>query len=167
MTRKAPKKIVKKKITTPKPIVNKGGQPPKYSSAEAIEKKVAEYVIYCDFVPGKKGKLKIRRPTLIPNKAGLCYFMGISRETWSQYRAKYPDTVKRVDAWIEEVWVQRLKTNAPTGAIFYLKNAFKEVYKDRHQTDITSKGDKIESFNESQLERIAGRISNGSAPSKT
>jgi len=33
--------------------------------------------------------------------------------------------------------VQRLGGTTPTGAIFYLKNAFKDDYKDRHETDTT------------------------------
>ena len=167
------KKVIKNKKTIIKPEIiiendNKslGGRPAKYNSAEELDKKLEQYLVYCEFEPGNKGRLKKRRPSLIPNKAGFCLFLGISRDTYNEYRKRFPDAIKKADVTIEEQWVQRLKTNAPTGAIFYLKNAFKSEYKDRHETDITSKGDKIESFNETQLERIAGRISNGSTPGK-
>jgi hypothetical protein len=62
----------------------------------------------------------------------------ISRDTYSEYRKKFPDTIKAANDWIENAWVQRLSTTAPTGAIFYLKNAFKEDYRDRTETDVTS-----------------------------
>lgn len=176
MTRKAP--IKKKAVTKKAPVVkkNKGsepiirrthpGAPGKYETSEALDHKIAEYYDYCYLTKNKKGKMVARIIPLMPNKAGLCLFLNISRETYSQYRKRFPDTIKRADHWIEEEWVQRLRSNAPTGAIFYLKNAFKEVYKDRHQTDITSKGEKIDTFNESQLERIAQRVLDGNAPSK-
>ena len=106
------------------------GRLPKYTE-KALKDKLLDYFGECD---AKK---------LLPNKAGVCVFLGISRETYSEYRKKYPYAIKRTDNLIEEAWVQRLAGNAPTGAIFYLKNAFKEHYQDRRDTDITSGGKPI------------------------
>lgn len=181
MTRTATKKkVVKKPLSKKKhtkfamvsednlaaPKRNRSGAPGKYESAVALDNAIEAYDLHCRTEVNKKGKRIQRSVPLMPNKAGLCLFLNISRETYSQYRKKFPDTIKSADHWIEESWVQRLRSNAPTGAIFYLKNAFKETYKDRHQTDLTTKGEKIETFNESQLERIAHRLLNGNAPSK-
>ena len=76
----------------------------------------------------------------IPSKAGLFVALDISRETYSQYKKKFPDAVKRSEAVIEAAWVKRLQESYPTGAIFYLKNAFKDDYRDRYETDLTSGG---------------------------
>lgn len=80
----------------------------------------------------------------LPNKAGVCVDLDITRETyreWKKNKVKgLSDTLKKAEMKIEEAWVQRLNHNAPTGAIFYLKNAFKDDYKDRVDQDITSGG---------------------------
>lgn len=178
MTRTASKKVAKKPTANkktknslilseeniPAPKRLRSGAPGKYESAEALDIAIDAYDLHCKTELNKKGKRVQRIVPLMPNKAGLCLFLNISRETYSQYRKRFPDAIKSADHWIEESWVQRLRSNAPTGAIFYLKNAFKETYKDRHQTDLTTKGEKIEPFNESQLERIANRVLHGSAP---
>jgi hypothetical protein len=81
----------------------------------------------------------------MPNKAGLCIWLNIHKDTYNEYKKKptFSDALKGAEMWIENAWVQRLAGNAPTGAIFYLKNAFKEDYKDRSETDITSGGEKL------------------------
>lgn len=101
------------------------GRHAKYESAEAINKVTDKYFALC-----KKEKEQ-------PEKAGLCLALGISRDTYSEYRKKYPDTIKAIDMYIESCWVKRLNAQAPTGAIFYLKNAFKEDFKDRTESDLT------------------------------
>lgn len=75
-----------------------------------------------------------------PTKSGLLLRLNISRQTWANYkeRPEFLDTIKRAELLIEEAWVQRLTQQACTGAIFYLKNAFKEDYRD--SKDITSDG---------------------------
>ena len=108
-----------------------GGQPPKYANAKALETIALKYFSKCS---------KTRE---LPSKAGLLYHLDISRETYSQYRKKYPDTISKFNKYIEMHWVGRLAGNAATGAIFYLKNAFKEDYKDKQETDITSKGEQV------------------------
>ncbi len=109
---------------------NKGGRPPKYGDAQAIADHITDYFKSCE------------EARLLPNKAGLCIWLGITKETYNQYRKKpeFSDSIKACDSMIENAWVQRLAGNAPTGAIFYLKNAFKEDYRDKHETDITTGG---------------------------
>lgn len=102
----------------------KSGRPPKYATETSLAKVISDYFGECD----EKKKM--------PNKAGLCLFLGISRETYSEYRERFSYAIKGADALIEDAWVQRLNSNAPTGAIFYLKNAFKEHYKDKQEVDL-------------------------------
>lgn len=91
--------------------------------------------------------------------------LGISRDTYSEYRKKYPDTIKDTDGHIENAWLQKLTGAGATGPIFYLKNAFKEDYKDKTETDITTAGDKIESV--SRVEEIAARVAQELKEQKT
>lgn len=105
---------------------SKAGQPPKYRTEEALRDKIEEYFDLC------------RQSKDLPEKAGLCLYLGITRETLSQYRNhKYPDAVKSADLYIESCWVRRLNHQAAVGAIFYLKNAFKEEYKDKQDSDVS------------------------------
>jgi hypothetical protein len=46
---------------------------------------------------------------------------------------KNTGTIKGVEEMIENAWVQRLGGPNASGAIFYLKNAFRDDYKDRHE----------------------------------
>jgi hypothetical protein len=110
--------------------IPKNGRPPAFSDAEQLKNKAEAYFAHCD---------KKRLP---PEKAGLCLALGITRETYSQYRKKeeFSDTIKRCDALIQQWWVRRLSGQAATGAIFYLKNAFKEEFKDKYEGDVHHKG---------------------------
>lgn len=68
-----------------------------------------------------------------PNIAGLCVFLGISRETWYDYKKKrkeFSDTIKQTELCVESWWVNRLKSPG-AGAIFYLKNFRPKEFKDR------------------------------------
>lgn len=109
------------------------GRPPKYTEAQQLKKKADAYFALC-----KKDK----QP---PEKAGLCLALGITRETYNQYRAKpeFSDAIRSFDFRVESWWARRLAGQSATGAIFYLKNAFKDEYKDRTETDITSGGEKL------------------------
>lgn len=113
---------------------NKGGRPPKYKTVEEIKVIIERY-----FGDSEKEES-------IPNKAGLRVALGICRDTycdWKKLKHKFSYTLKETESRIEEAWVKRLGKTACTGAIFYLKNAFAEDYKDRHETDITSGGKPI------------------------
>lgn len=102
---------------------------------------------------------------VMPTKAGLCLALDITRDTYNEYKKKpdFSDTLKKAELLMENLWTQRLGGTSPTGAIFYLKNAFKEHYKDRYNTDVTTKGKQIATFDEKQLETIARRVLNGGA----
>ena len=102
------------------------GRPPKYETEDDFAKAVEEYFKSC------------RETNQMPNKAGLCVVTHISRDTYNEYKKRFPDALKWVESYIENAWVQRLAANAATGAIFYLKNAFSADYRDRTETDITS-----------------------------
>ena len=111
------------------------GRPPKYGSVKVFNDAVNAYFEMC--------KEKI----LMPSKAGFCYALDISRDTYNEYKKRFPDTLRQVEHYIESAWVQRLAGTAATGAIFYLKNAFSADYRDRTETDVTSKGEKITGIN--------------------
>lgn len=76
----------------------------------------------------------------MPTKAGLLKTLKISRETWRNYkkREEFSDTIRDAEYEIEEAWNQKLVGTGATGPIFYLKNAFKEEYRDSQ--DITTDG---------------------------
>lgn len=102
-------------------------RPPKYAKEEVLETAANAYFVSCE-----------EKETL-PEKAGLCLWLGISRDTYNEYKKnRFPDALKAFELHIESSWIRRLQSNSPTGAIFYLKNAFKEEYRDSH--DVTSDG---------------------------
>ncbi len=78
----------------------------------------------------------------MPTKAGLALYLDTTRETLGDYEKRdgYSYTLKRAYYVIENAWVQRLTGQAVAGVIFYLKNAFKNDYRDRNETDITTAG---------------------------
>lgn len=122
-------------------------RPPKYKTAEQVLKTADEYFALCD------------TNHQLPEKAGLCLALGISRDTYNEYKkVRFPDTIKAFELYIESSWVRRLAGQAATGAIFYLKNAFKEDYRDSH--DVTSDGkailqSSVAELKNDQLEDIA------------
>jgi len=88
----------------------KNGRPPIYSDPNVLEKKIAEYFNQQD-----------EKYTI----TGLCLFCGFeSRQSFYEYENKEEFTyiIKRARMLIENMYEQRLQTNAPTGAIFALKN---------------------------------------------
>ena len=117
-----------KKDGTPSKQGEGGGKPPKIPNEETLYDLVENYLKSCDELHS------------IPNKAGLRYALHLDRTTYNVYKKKYPDTLRRTEDWIEQCWINRLAGTSATGAIFYLKNAFKEEYKDHHDTDLTSGG---------------------------
>lgn len=104
-----------------------GGRPPKFSNGETLHDQIMKYFDSCT------------ESRTMPNKAGLCVWLHISRDTYNQYKKKFSDAFKGVEDYIQNLWVQRLAGNAPTGAIFYLKNAFKEDFKDKQEFENTGK----------------------------
>lgn len=116
---------------------SKVGRPPKYTQSLEIQTLFEKYVKDCT------------ESRLTFTKAGLLFRLGLSRESYREYKAKpeFVDTIRQIEFLIEDAWLQRLTATGATGAIFYLKNAFKEEYKDRNETDVTSGGEKITGIN--------------------
>lgn len=126
--------LKQKKDGTPSRQGEGGGSAPKYANDEELQQGILGYF---DLADSKKK---------IYSKAGLLGFLNVSRPTWMEYRKKYPNTIRAAEFAIEEAWVERLASPGATGAIFYLKNAFKEDYRDRSETDLTSGGDKFQTI---------------------
>lgn len=123
-----------KKDGTPSKQGEGGGQPPKYGSEKELREKILSYFKDTD----EKRRMY--------SKAGLLFHLDISRTVYSEYRKKYTDAIRFADTAIEEDWVNRLSETGATGAIFYLKNAFRENYKDRQEIDHSNKGEKFDSL---------------------
>lgn len=73
----------------------------------------------------------------LPQTAGLLIDLGLSREQWNTLSEKYPTLIQRANHFIEKVWVEKLLDSNATGAMFYLKNTFRDLYKDKSETDVT------------------------------
>lgn len=106
----------------------------KYKTSDELSRKLYSYFD----ISSKEG--------IRPSKAGLRVMLDIDKSTYSRYKKnpKFATHIKRAESIIEAAWVNRLDSAAATGAIFYLKNAFSEDYRDRTETDITSGGKKIQ-----------------------
>ena len=117
-----------KKDGTPSKQGEGGGKPPIFKNEQELQLALLDYVKFCE----EKRKML--------NVAGFCAKNGFGRDRYYEYAKKYPNTIKAFEAGLEDAWVDRLASASATGAIFYLKNKFKELYKDRTETDITSGG---------------------------
>lgn len=95
-----------------------------YSKKEEILPIIKRYLETCDW-------------WRMPTKAGLRIALGFTRETYREYKEKeeFVDTIKGVENFIEECWTQQLTNQSAAGTIFYLKNAFKEDFKDRQEVE--------------------------------
>jgi hypothetical protein len=118
---------------------NKGGRPAKFKERQQLVDVLTGYFENCD------------EARQMPNKAGLCLWLNISRDTYNEYKKKpgFSDAIKACEAMIENAWVQRLAGTTPTGAIFYLKNAFSDDYRDRTEHTGKDGGALIISFDKS------------------
>lgn len=108
---------------------------PKYTDSNKLREKMFLYFQECD------------KKRLMPNKAGLCVFLNVSRETYNRYKTTLSDAFDGVEERIENAWVQRLSGGSPAGAIFYLKNAFPKEFRNYNEVDITSQGEKVVGIN--------------------
>lgn len=126
--------------TAPK---RKIGRPPAFETEKEFTDAVWDYIDSC------------KQTGQMPNKAGMRFYLCISHDTWSVYREKFPEAHKEAEDFIENAWVQRLAGTTPTGAIFYLKNAFKEDYRDRHETENTHR---MSGFGKDDLDVLLSRL---------
>lgn len=111
------------------------GQPRAFSSIESLQEGIDAYFALC------KGKAR-KHWSKVPSKVGLSVSLGVVKSTLWEYESgkhgiEYSNAIKKAYSVIENAVVDQLYRPYPTGAIFYLKNAFKEDYRDRydHTTD--------------------------------
>ena len=107
-----------------------GGKPKSFESPEQFQRLNDEYFDFCDSqketFTDSKGQIKtLQKPYTM---SGLCVFLGITRETWSQY-AKNPDyaniaasSKSKIENYCEENTM--LGKLNPIFSIFSLKNNF-------------------------------------------
>ena len=117
-------------------------RPPKYKTEEELREKSLGYFKYLENGIETNEVLGVKIGDT-PTKTGLRLWLDIDKSTYSDYKKKFPNPIKIAEDIIEDCWVQNLRNNNVAGTIFYLKNAFKDEYRDRYDTDITSGGDKI------------------------
>lgn len=105
------------------------GRPLQYESKAALQVAIDDYF---------ETKAKVDMGEYIsfqPTMAGLALHLGLSRQGLLNYegREEFVDAIKRARMRVEEALEQRLYGNAPTGAIFNLKNNF--GWKDKQELD--------------------------------
>ena len=97
----------------------------KQYTPDSFRNKIEQYFLDC--VKDKKA----------PTKGGLALALDLTRESLGDYEKYegYSDSLKRAYTLIEENWVQKLSGPNVAGTIFYLKNAFKDQWKDKQETE--------------------------------
>lgn len=107
---------------------NNGGRPMKFDGDPIrLESKCIEYFDWC---------VKEKHVLTI---TGLCLFLGITRETMSQWKLKghkFSDIISRAIQCVEMAYEMKLDTFAFGGAIFALKNINKDYWKERTEQDV-------------------------------
>jgi len=123
------------------------GRPTTYS--QEMLQKAKEYLLQCEDQEIEKGtsekpvySLKVKLPT----KGGLARFLGVNRDTlyqWSQEHEEFSDIMEQVSAEQEDKLINNGLSGDynPTIAKVLLT---KHGYSDKLETDITTKGEKIQ-----------------------
>jgi len=155
------------------------GRPRTYKTVKGLEEAVEEYFrsisyqkpVIVDTPTGnvdKHGHAEVKRTMLrkgpdgtgetvtvtewleAPSLAGLCLFLGISKETWSNYSKdeKLGHVTERAKLKLEEYWQGRLDGKGAHGAQFVLKNNFgwSGVWTDKVEVDQKSVGMTLEEY---------------------
>ena len=122
-----------------KKVPKKNGRPVKFETPAQLAELVLTYIDNCT----EKHQM--------PNKAGLCIWLNIHKDTYNDYKKKdgFSAAIKGAEMWIENAWVQRLAGANATGAIFYLKAAM--GYRDLQELDVTTKGQALQRTNVSTM----------------
>lgn len=105
---------------------------PVYATAEDLAHECSLYEEFCETK---------NRIMTVP---GLCLFLGLSRQTLYKYQKggvgdDYKQVVNFFMLRIEEEWVQNLTKPNAGGAMFYLKNAFRNDYREKIETEYSEK----------------------------
>ena len=101
----------------------KPGPERNFKTAEDFINKFEEYVA---FTLGKER---------LPNVAGFARYCKINRDTFYNQKEFYPEAFNYIDTILEDEAING-RTN-DTFKIFYMKNKFRDIYKDRHEVDNT------------------------------
>lgn len=91
---------------------------------------------------------------VLPTKAGLCLALDITRDDLDSLakHAKYASIIARIENKIEIAWVGKLEGANTSGAQFYLKNEFRNVYRESNDGPVARV---ILSFDEAYTSRQA------------
>jgi len=116
---------------------NPEGRPLAFKTVKALDNAIDKYFKEDAFMG--EGDERMYAPTM----SGLALSLGVDRKTITNYgnRSEYFPTIKKARSRVEVFLEQRLYGNTVTGVIFNLKNNFD--WKDKTETDITSKGESI------------------------
>lgn len=111
------------------------GAPALFSSPEAMESKIAEYL---EYIKGEKDEddkyIRMPEPITI---TGLCLYLGFeSRQSFYDYekRPAFSYIIKRARLQVENSYEKRLSGQNVTGSIFVLKNM---GWEDRTQRELS------------------------------
>jgi hypothetical protein len=109
-------------------IKNKGGRPLKFKSPEELQQKIDEFFD--------------KTPLLEQTVTGLALHLDTFRDVLCDYQEKdeFSNTIKRAKLRIEHAYEKRGMEKGGAFDIFRLKNM---GWVDKHETDLTSKGEKI------------------------
>lgn len=110
-----------------------GGRPPKYKTVEQLQKKIKEYFETCD---------NEDRPYTV---MGLALALNLTRQGLREYanKGEFSDTIKEARGIVERQVEERLFSNCPTGAIFWLKNNAETPYRDKQELEHTGKDGEV------------------------
>ena len=104
----------------------KRGRPLKFTPIK-LKKKFKEYIDHCI------------KEELFPNIAGFAVYANFNRDNYYEYqknRPEFSDTIKEIEALLEDVTLQQGIIKPSSFLIFYMKNKFN--YTDKQDIDLTS-----------------------------
>ena len=125
-----------------------GGRPTDYT--EEIVEKTKHYIETFEGDP-------------VPQIAGLAVFLGVARSTiyeWAEQHKEFSDVLERLKAKQEKMLISGGLLGKFNSTITKLALT-KHNYSDKIDTDLTSKGEKIDVFTPTQVARIAREVLNG------
>lgn len=125
----------------------KGGRPKAFDNPEELQTLLNNYFDYCDkdieTITDSKGNIKIvHKPYTM---SGICVYLDIHPDTWSEYNKKseYSETIKKARKKVENYCEENTMTGRlnPIFSIFSLKNNFGWV--DKIDINTTNQPDQL------------------------
>lgn len=108
-----------------------GGRPPKYKTAEQLQKKIDTYFTKCNTENRPYTVMGLVLALEFCSRQSLFDYCGGKNKNSSEF----VDTIKRAKSFIERQVEERLFSNCPTGAIFWLKNNAETPYRDKQEIE--------------------------------